>query len=116
MSPVPLEHLHEGDWAGLNRVVDTLRSLVLDTGGRSLGVRIGTGSATWAATGVSSGTATIAHGLGRTPVYAKAGSQNALREYAVTSRDATNIVVTGYRTDNVAPGVGTTNFDWVVIG
>jgi hypothetical protein len=25
---IPLEHLHEGDWAGLNRVVDTLRNAV----------------------------------------------------------------------------------------
>jgi hypothetical protein len=32
---IALEHIQDHDWAAVNRVVDTLRSLVLDTGGVS---------------------------------------------------------------------------------
>jgi hypothetical protein len=64
---IALEHLHEGDWAGLNRVVDTLRSLVPDAGGVSLAVRVGTATLTWAGGTPFSDFPTVSHGLGKTP-------------------------------------------------
>jgi hypothetical protein len=42
---IALEHIQPDDWAAVNRVVDVLRSLVLDAGGVSLSIRAGTVSA-----------------------------------------------------------------------
>jgi hypothetical protein len=38
---IALEHIQPDDWAAVNRAVDTLRSLTIDTGGVSLFVRAG---------------------------------------------------------------------------
>jgi hypothetical protein len=44
---IALEHIQPDDWAAVNRVVDVLRSLVIDTGGVGLGIRGGTSTVTW---------------------------------------------------------------------
>jgi len=111
---IALEHIQPEDWAAVARVIDTLRSLVIDTGGVSLGIRVGTGSATFTASPTSAAV-TVPHGLGRVPAIAAGFSRNAQFGYSVTGRDATNLTVVG----SYEPGTnqtGTITFDWMVIG
>lgn len=111
---IALDHIADGDWQAVERLRLALQSLVVDTGGQSIGVRFGTSTATWTAAATTPGV-TIPHGLARSPIYAHASTRTSLLEYAVTSRDATNIVVTGFVTMNTA-FTGSATFDWVVIG
>jgi hypothetical protein len=107
---ISLEHLADGSLADRNFL--TLTKLVLDTGGKSIGVRFGTSSATWTASAQSANKA-IAHGLGHAPVAVMMTGYNNLI-WANVSRDATNIVIAG-----ISPGgaiTGTFNVDWLAIG
>lgn len=109
---IALEQLADGSVSDRN--FQRLMSLVLDTGGRSVGIRFGTGTATWTAA-VSSAAVTIPHGLGRTPVAVFLSTRNPLVGYAASSIGATSFVATGFETANLA--ITTTNtFDWLVIG
>lgn len=111
---IALEHISPEDWNAVDRMRQTLNALVLDTGGRSVGIRFGVGTATWTASAFSAAVV-IPHGLGRAPVVAFAGSQNALNGYSVSGVGATNMSVTGFRTDNVSV-TGSAGFFWVVFG
>lgn len=111
---ISLEHIVPEDWQAVDRMRQTLQSLVVDTGGRSIGIRCGTGTAVFTAAQASA-TVTVPHGLGKTPLFAIAGTRNNLIGYAVTARDATNLSVIGFVTSNVAT-TNTLTFDWLVIG
>lgn len=109
---IKLEHLADSSISDRN--FQKLMSLVLDTGGESVGLRFGTGSATWTAA-VNSASVTVPHGLGKIPAAAGAFTRDLGIAYAVTARDATNITVRGFATAG-APTSGTATFDWAVIG
>ena len=111
---ISLEHIVPEDWRAVERMRVALQSLVIDAGGQSLGLRIGTGSATWTAA-VNSASVTVPHGLGKTPTIAGAFTRDLGIAYAVTARDATNITVRGFATAGT-PTSGTATFDWAVIG
>jgi hypothetical protein len=117
---IPLEHIQDHDWAGVNRVVDTLRSLVLNTGGVSLSLRVGTTTLTWANGAANSAVATVTHGLGRTPAAVLAlgngtGGPNLVVVQAFTIGATTFQMQGGFLTGT---STGTTNVTtgWVVIG
>jgi hypothetical protein len=73
---IALEHIQPDDWAAVNRVVDVLRSLVIDTGGVSLSIRAGTVSAAGAvvrgqgftSAKTATGTYTVTQTWARAPV------------------------------------------------
>jgi hypothetical protein len=91
-----------------------LAQLVIDTGGKDIGLRWGTGTAVFTAA-VFTPTVTIAHGLGKTPVVAFTQTQSGLIDYAVTGFTATNLSVVGFSTNNVAV-TATLSFYWIVVG
>lgn len=103
-----------GDGSVSDRNFQKLMSLVLDTGGRSVGIRFGTATATWTASATSA-TVTIPHGLGKIPGFVTYGSKNTPFEYATASVDATNISTVGYQTAGTVV-TGTLTFYWVVLG
>lgn len=112
---IRLDQIPVDDWDALNRAVDTLRALVLDTGGKSLGLRVGVGSGTWTASNLAAD-ATVLHGLGRVPVAAGAWPINVTGiGWSVMSWNATNIVVRGFGTSGSSFS-GTFNFAWAAIG
>jgi hypothetical protein len=116
---LPLEHVQDGDWAALNRVVDMLRSLVLDTGGRSLGIRVGTATVTFAGASPN-GQQTVTHGLGKTPVGFSAILTGADDVIPIiqggTMTSTTFVLVASSKTGvNIAAGQQRT-FYWIVLG
>jgi hypothetical protein len=115
---IALEHIQPEDWAAVNRVVDALRSLVLDTGGRSLGLRVGVKSFSWPG-GTALQTFSISHGLGRTPavVLAVNGSNNTRGMPRTYSYTATTFALDVITSDASNPGAATADtYGWVAIG
>lgn len=108
---IALEQLATGDV--VDRNFQALAELVIDTGGRSVGVRWGSGNATFA----SSITApvTITHGLGHAPVFVVAITTNGSIGYVVGAKGATTVALTAYVTFNTAV-TGTFSFDWLAVG
>lgn len=109
---ISLEQLADGSVSDRN--FQRLMQLVPDTGGRALGVRWGSSSATWTAAR-DAADVTIPHGLGRAPVFVKAVSRTVLLEYALVSEDETEFVLRGYHTPGTTIS-GTFNFLWVAVG
>lgn len=127
---LPDPKVDNGDWAGertgVQRNLDHIARqfpvaarnlandvLLLAVPGTGRKVAFGSSSATWTAA-VLSGAVTIAHGLGVAPGYVGAQTQAQLFDFKVTA-DATNLTITGFRTDNTAVS-STVNFYWVAIG
>jgi hypothetical protein len=108
---IALEHLADNSPADRN--FRRLAQLMPNTGGKSIGIRFGSSSATWTAA-VLSAAVTIPHGLGIAPGYVGIQTQSQLFDFKVTA-DATNLTVTGYRTDNTAVSA-TINFYWLACG
>jgi hypothetical protein len=114
---IALEHIQPDDWAAVNRVTDTLRSLVIDTGGRSIGIRIGSGAATWTAS-INAAPVSVSHGLGRIPALAAAFPQAGGLGYEIpaTSLTSTTMTVQGFTTAANVITLAASPFYWVVIG
>lgn len=111
---IGLEQLADGSTSDRN--FQKLQALVPDTGGVSLGVRVGGGTATWTASNVSADV-TVTHGLGRTPVFADAklrGGSTSI-EFEIVSTTATTMVVRGYTTGGASITFSNA-FGWVAIG
>jgi hypothetical protein len=120
---LPLEHVQDGDWAALNRVIDKLRSLVPDTGGSSVGIRWGIGTVTWPGGQSLSAANTIAHGLGTDPAAIAITPIAAAGDGAGFSAQVTAGAVGGVSfdvrlgVDSFSPVAGTQrSFYWIVIG
>lgn len=111
---IPLEHLADGSTSDRN--FQKLMHLVLDMGGVEAGLRFGSGTATWPGGGAVSGTVTVTHRLGRTPVVAAAFPQDTLFEYPVTAVDATTLTITGCISTNTSVSASSRSFYWLVIG
>jgi hypothetical protein len=111
---IALDHVQEGDWDALNRVVDTLRVLVPDAGTRSVGIRFGTSTVTFTAATTSATTA-VSHGLGATPVVVFMQEQDTFTRYKASAVGASTFTAQGYNTANVLT-TATLTFYWVVIG
>lgn len=114
---ISLERLFDNSISQRN--FDKLSQAVIDTGAdpttgapRQVGLRFGTGTATFTAS-THSANVTVPHGLGRVPANVQLTAYHDI-VYEIVSTDATNIVVQGW-----APGgatTGTLGFDWLVIG
>lgn len=81
---------------------------------RGKAIDCGSDTATWTAN-KNSAITTVAHRLGRVPVFAKASSRDVTFDYAVVARDEDTIDVRGFVTDGT-PVTDTLTFDWFVIG
>jgi hypothetical protein len=119
---IALEHIQPDDWAAVNRVVDVLRSLVLDAGGQSLSIRAGTVSAAGAVVRgqgftVTKGTAglyTINQAWARAPtVVVGLGSTSSITGAAVSPAPST----TGFGVATFgSAGLANAEFHWIAIG
>lgn len=96
-----------------------LASLVPDTGGQSVGVRFGTQQLTWPGSNTTTSTATVTHGLGRTPVVVLANVVSGA-PFAVTSLGtvgAATFTLNARTVDGSSPANGThATVHWMVIG
>jgi hypothetical protein len=120
---IALEHIQPDDWAAVNRVVDVLRSLVLDAGGVSLSIRAGTVSAAGAVvrgqgftvTKTGTGTYTVTQTWARAPVVVvTVGSTASAAGMKVsTAPSTTGFGVTTFTTAGAAID---SEFHWVAIG
>jgi hypothetical protein len=121
---IALEHIRPDDWAGVNRAVDALRGLVLDTGGVSLGIRVGVSTVTWPGASTFSTAKSISHGLGRAPTIAAAfdasgGTLAHIPVFVIPTASMTSTVfsVTAETGDLSSPAAAVVrNFYWVAIG
>lgn len=116
---VSLEYVHENDWAAVSRLIDQLNGLLIDTGGRSVGIRFGSNTITWPGGSGTTSSTTVTHGLGRTPagVYVSASTTLGGTHINATSVGATTFSVQGTTIDGSSPAGGTTGtFYWLVIG
>lgn len=114
---VQLENLADGSVSDRN--FQALARLVLDTGGRSIGIRFGTNSTVdWAASKDSS-TATVTHGLGKTPIvvlcqFHDTGSLTTSPVANVGGLTSTQFSIAGH--NDTAITATDVPFFWVVIG
>lgn len=113
---IPLESVRDGSI--IDRNFQKLRNLVIDTAGKTLGIRFGVSSVTFTASATSA-TATVTHGLGKTPGYigltpVSSASWYVLR-YLSGSRNSTSFQVSGRTIDGTTPSL-TASFFWMVIG
>lgn len=113
---ISLENLGDGSVADRNFL--KLAQLVVDAGGRSIGIRFGSDSLTWPAAGTSSNTKTITHGLGRTPIVVGGwGSDSTTAQFFYCypfTFTSTQFSMRGVA--EAAPGVQTKTFTWVALG
>jgi hypothetical protein len=107
-----LEDLGENSKASRN--FRKIARILIDTGGRAIGIRWGTGTATF--TGASPSTTTnVSHGLGSTPkVVIVSASSGVGINYNVTAKAATTFSVVGDYPFGAISGAFT--FDWIAIG
>lgn len=112
---IGLENL--GDGSTPDRNFRKLNQLVIDPGGVSLGMRIGTASASFVSSAITS-SVVVDHGLGREPqliVMQPRGGGGV--QASVDARTDTTFTFRGYTTTG-ASTVGTLalTYDWLVIG
>lgn len=106
----------------VSRNFDKLKRLVVDTGGRSIGIRFGTGTWTWPAGSAKSGVTVVSHGLGRTPIVvfvcgATLNGSNETSAGEAGSYTSTQFSTQASLAQGLAPGAGAANtFAWLVIG
>lgn len=101
------------------RNMETLRRLVLDTGGRTADIRWGQATITWPGGSVNSNAATVAHGLASAPVFmtVQASNGGGFYDTVVGPSGTTNLSIQLRRTDGVTPAAGATlTVYWLVIG
>lgn len=112
------EFLPDGAWETLRRILGLIASSLIDTGGRSIGIRFGSGTVTFPGGAQTSTVMNVSHGLGKTPVCVLLTSQSATVMFeAVAPLSATQIGVEAATRDLSSPVLGTTrSFYWVVIG
>lgn len=114
---IALEHIAPEDWAAVERVRQALQSLVVDTGGQSIGVRFGAASVTWPGGSPFSTAKTVTHGLGRTPVTVLTTPNNSPSTCYVDTVGATTFNITLHTDDGSSPAAATTRtVYWLVIG
>ena len=112
---IPLEQLRDGTVTDRN--FQKLMSLVMDTGGQSVGIRFGSDSVTWNGASPTSPATTVTHGLGSKPVcvlLTSTGSTNAV--YSTATPTTTSMDITATTRDGSTPANGTQRFFyWAVI-
>jgi hypothetical protein len=119
---ISLENILGRGEAAIQRNFDKLARLVIDTGGRSIGIRFGSGTFTWPGASAFSNVATVPHGLGRAPgaVFITGSSNaglNAFPDFSVFSFGATTFAAQAGTVDAQNPlNTATTNFYWIAIG
>lgn len=113
---IRLEQLADGSITDRN--FQQLMSLVIDTGGESIGVRFGQKAFTWPG-GTGLQTFTITHGLGRAPIVVLAinGNNNTRGMPRTYTYGATTFVLDIITSDASVPGAGTADtYYWLAVG
>lgn len=112
----PKETLKER-FDGTQRNFEVIAKSMVETGGRSIGVRFGSTTVVFAA--APEATKAVSHGLGKTPVAAFAfpvlATTQTLFCSARTGASATSITFQ-FNTDNAVNFTGTVTFYWLVLG
>lgn len=114
---ISLEHLADGSVSARN--FETLRRLVVDTGGESLGLRVGSETLTWPGGSADTGTVTVDHGLGKAPValFTQSGTLTAHARPDPSSVTTVDFDVRARTVDASTPAAATTmTVYWLVIG
>jgi hypothetical protein len=99
-----------------------LAQLVIDTGGKDIGIRWGSGTWTWPGGQAASSATVVTHGLGRTPVLVGVFSNQDQGATEVIIPEAFSYTSTQFSTRGVSRvgtlyGAGTTaTFVWLAIG
>lgn len=114
---IALEQLADGSISDRN--FQRLATLVLDTGGKTVGIRFGTNSTVDFAASKDSSVATVTHGLGKTPVAAfcqfhDTGSLTISPVANIGGLTSTQLSVAGH--NDTAITATDVPFFWVVIG
>lgn len=114
---ISLERLFDN--SPTDRNFQRLVSLVVDTGGQSVGLRFGTVTLTYTASATSAA-ATVTHGLGKTPEYIGSLGTTGLSKrhvvnYVSGSRNDTDFQLQAETADSAAV-TGSISVFWVVIG
>lgn len=100
----------------LQRNLESLQSK-FDTGGKSIRLRYGAGTATWAGGSQDTGDATVTHGMGKTPVVVFTQSQTVTAMTRPTTVGPTTFTVKARTLDGSSPaGTTTADFYWLAIG
>lgn len=113
---ISLEKLLDNSVAARNFL--KLARLVLDTGGKSIGIRFGTGSIAFAASTDSTQPCIVLHGLGKAPQVIFATNKGA-SGYTKIAAFTTDIVTsTSFQVFARIPSAttGTLDFYWIAIG
>lgn len=101
-----------------DRNFQLLQRLVLDTGGKSVSIRFGASTMAWAAS-TDSGSKTITHGLGKTPVFVAVFNADTTGSYAgIAAFTTSGVGATTFDTYGRTPSAitGTKAIYWLVIG
>lgn len=113
---IDLELLTDGTATARN--FDKLRTLLIDTGGQSIGLRFGSDSLSFAASAVSV-TRTVNHGLAKIPqailVLPTLGTEYIVANYVGASRNDVSFQVSG-QTNSGSAITADLGFFWVAIG
>ena len=112
---ISLERLVDGSPAARN--FDALQSLVIDTGGQSVGARFGSGTLTFPGSSDSTGELTVTHGLATTPVAVLVTGTGGTTLVTVNDVGGTTFDALGVTTDGSEPAADTeSTFYWLAIG
>lgn len=114
---VSLGNIAPEDWAAVERMRQRLQSLVVDTGGQSVGIRFAQATLSFAAS-TNSGTITVSHGLGRTPIVVVATAHNAPAFGNVPTCHAATFTSTTFQMNGEVKTAftGDVAVSWVAIG
>lgn len=122
---IPLEVVSRNgqvDELALQRNIDNLARLILDTGGVSLAVRIGTSTITWAGGSAFSTATAVTHGLGTTPKIVIVGVNASSGLTATPSVESRSFGATTFTAQcgtvdaQVPANTSTTAISWIAIG
>lgn len=111
---IALEHVPDLD---IDRNLQMLAKLTIDAGGRSVGLRFGTVTLTWTAN-TASGSVSVAHGLGKTPVVVLATGKDAAVFGQIPSCNPNSYTATTFTmsAETKNSWTGTMTLCWVAIG
>lgn len=119
--PLPDSQVDQKPWEvereGVQRNFETIARAILDTGGQSLALRMGSDVLTWPGGASVSNNVTVTHGLARTVVAAFVTGTGNLSAWSTGSLGATTFVVQAKTVDGTFPALGTQGFFfWLAIG
>lgn len=110
-------YIADGDWESVRRVVGNLVTGMLDTAGRTMGLRFGSDTLTYTAAAVSA-QKTISHGLSRTPTVIFANAKAGAKRHVVNAAGTIDSTSFDLIAETADGGVlsSTITVYWLVLG